>query len=159
MDYAQSRETNGGALGAGVDAMRAGEGPEPLSGRVVGPGTFALIVHLSRAWRQGPQNALVSTLYILRLMLVLITLHGVEAGLWALLYWVFGLFSNVETALYFSLTSYTTLGYGDVLLPVAWRLFGPLEAAIGILMFGWSTGVMVAAITMIYGRRLQILND
>jgi hypothetical protein len=56
--------------------------------------------------------------------------------------------AGLETAAYFSLTSYTTVGYGDIPLP--WRLLGPLEAAVGVLMLGWSTGMLVAAIGIIY---------
>jgi hypothetical protein len=61
----------------------------------------------------------------------------------------------METAIYFSLTSYTTIGYGDIVLPPSDRLLGPMEGAVGILMFGWSTGIMAAAITRIYGEAFQ----
>jgi hypothetical protein len=57
---------------------------------------------------------------------------------------------DLETAAYFSLTCYTTVGYGDVVLPEPWRLLGPLEAAVGVLMLGWSTGVLVAVIGLMY---------
>jgi hypothetical protein len=57
---------------------------------------------------------------------------------------------NFETSLYFSLKSYTTVGYGDVLLPTSWRLLGPIEAAVGVLMLGWSTSIIVAAVQSIY---------
>jgi hypothetical protein len=40
--------------------------------------------------------------------------------------------------------SYTTVGYEDVLLSNRWRMFGPIEAGVGVLMFGWSTAIMVA---------------
>jgi hypothetical protein len=60
---------------------------------------------------------------------------------------------------YLSGTTFFTLGYGDVVLPMSWRLLGPFEGAVGILMFGWSTGIMVAAITRIYGNRLRLLSE
>jgi hypothetical protein len=63
--------------------------------------------------------------------------------------WIGGL-PDLESATYFSLTSYTTVGYGDVVLPERWRLLGPIEAAVGILMLGWSTGILVAVIGTIY---------
>ena len=83
---------------------------------------------------------------LVRLMSGLMFLHLVEMGIWASAFMLFGILPNFETALYFSLTSYTTVGYGDVLLPVDWRLIGPLEAAVGVLMLGWSTGFIVAAV-------------
>jgi voltage-gated potassium channel Kch len=44
------------------------------------------------------------------------------------------------SALYFSAVTYTTTGYGDVVLPTEWRLVGAVEALTGILMCGWSSG-------------------
>ncbi len=58
-----------------------------------------------------------------------------------------GGFTNMATALYYSLSSYTTVGYADVVLPEQMRLLGPLEAATGMLMFGWSTGYIFAFAT------------
>jgi hypothetical protein len=71
-------------------------------------------------------------------------------AIWAAAYAAVGLFSDFETSLYYSLKSYTTVGYGDVLPAAKWRLLGPIEAAVGILMLGWSTGVIVAAVQRIY---------
>src|SRR5690242_15019373 len=58
----------------------------------------------------------------------IMVLHITEAILWAVFYYSRSLFHDFETAVYFSLTSYTTIGYGDVLLPQRWRLLGPIEA-------------------------------
>ena len=38
-------------------------------------------------------------------------------------------------------------GYGDVVLPPAWRSMGNFEAVIGIIMFGWSTALLVTVVT------------
>jgi hypothetical protein len=51
---------------------------------------------------------------------------------------------DAESAFYFSAVTYTSLGYGDLLLPKAWRLFAPLETLAGILMSGISTGLFFA---------------
>jgi hypothetical protein len=51
---------------------------------------------------------------------------------------------NLEPALYFSGVTYTTTGYGDLVLPSEWRLVGAVEALTGILMCGWSTGFFFA---------------
>lgn len=72
--------------------------------------------------------------------------------MWALFALEVGAWADLETAVYFSLTSYTTVGYGDVVLPPPWRLLGPLEAAVGVLMRGWSTGILVAVIGVLCGR-------
>jgi voltage-gated potassium channel len=121
-------------------------------------GTFQAIANLSRSLRRrtNAHEFLPSTFLIVRLVTILLVVHWFEAGIWAAVYVALGALSNIETSMYFSLTSYTTLGYGDVVLPPEWRLLGPFEGAVGILMFGWSTGVMVAAIAKIFGQHLQI---
>ncbi len=76
----------------------------------------------------------------------LLLLHLLEMAIWAGAFSLFGILPDYETALYFSLKSYTTVGYGDVLPAERWRLLGPIEAAVGVLMLGWSTGFLVAAV-------------
>jgi len=88
---------------------------------------------------------------ITRLVIVLtcwlILTHAVEVLLWGLFYFWQGCLPDPETAIYFSGVTYTTLGYGDLLLPRAWRMFAPLEAGTGILMCGLSTGLFFAIVT------------
>jgi hypothetical protein len=79
-------------------------------------------------------------------ILYALTAHLIEIGLWAVLFRVFGEFSEFGTAYYHSAVNYTTLGYGDVVMSPSWRLLGPLEAADGMLMFGVSTGMVFAVI-------------
>ena len=124
-------------------------------------GTFAVLAGLSRVWRiqNETQMPFVALLHILGVVSVLLVLHWIEAAIWAVVYLYIGAMPDFKTSMYFSLTSYTTLGYGDVVLPVEWRLLGPFEGAVGILMFGWSTGVMVATIGRLYGRRLQLSDE
>ena len=89
------------------------------------------------------------------LVSLLLLLHLAEALVWALFMVLVGALPSIEAAAYFSLTSYTTVGYGDVLLPERWRLLGPIEAAVGILMLGWSTGILVAAIGTAYREQVS----
>ena len=79
----------------------------------------------------------------------LLLLSLAEILVWAAVYALAGHLPDFETAAYFSLTSYTTVGYGDVVLPPGSRLLGPIEGAVGVLMFGWSTSVLVAAISRV----------
>ena len=126
-----------------------------------GLGTLEAIVQLGRVWqrKQGQLGPFASALLMLSVVSVLLLLHWREAAVWALFYLVSGTLPDLETAIYFSLTSYTTVGYGDVVLPAPWRLLGPFEGAVGILMFGWSTGIIVAAIARIYGSRLGLPSE
>lgn len=90
-----------------------------------------------------------------RVVLALFLLHVLEAAIWAAFYVLSGALPNFRMALYFSLTSYTTVGYGDVLLDDQWRLLGVFEACIGVLMLGWSTGILFALVSRQFEGRLR----
>jgi len=82
-------------------------------------------------------------------------LHVVETSLWATFYYVQNLFTDFETSLYFSMVSFTTIGYGDVLLPRNWRLLGVIEGFSGVLLCGVSTGFVFAVINAMFQFRLR----
>jgi ion channel len=88
----------------------------------------------------------------------IILLHMVETGVWAILYYEHGLFPDFETSFYFSLTSYTTIGFGDVVLPRAWRLLGGIEGISGVLLCGLSTAFVFAIVNAMFQMRLQRRN-
>jgi hypothetical protein len=67
----------------------------------------------------------------------------VETAIWASSYLYIGALQEFEEALYFSIITYTTLGYGDITLGDQWRLLASIEAANGIIMFGWSTSLVI----------------
>ena len=73
-----------------------------------------------------------------------------EVITWAVVYGWLGAFSEAEAALYFSMVTYTTLGYGDIVLESNLRLLSSFQAAIGIIMFGWTTAVVLAVVQRLY---------
>ena len=79
----------------------------------------------------------------------MVLLHLLEISAWAIYYVLRGAMPDVASALYFSAVTYTTTGYGDLVLPPDWRLVGAVEALTGILMCGWSTGFFFAAVSRI----------
>ena len=119
-----------------------------------GVGTVTSVGRVTRHWsgRKDRPGRLVAELFMTQLVGALLLLHLTEAIVWALFFVLVGGLPDLESAVYFSLTSYTTVGYGDLVLPEPWRLLGPLEAAVGVLMLGWSTGILVTVIGVIYGR-------
>jgi voltage-gated potassium channel len=82
-------------------------------------------------------------------------LHTIETGIWAGFYYARALFEDLETSFYFSLTSYTTIGYGDVLLPQRWRLLGAIEGISGVLLCGISTAFIFAVMSAMFQIRMQ----
>jgi len=75
---------------------------------------------------------------------------------WALTMMALGVFDTLELSVYFSLVAFTTLGFGDVLLPVEWRLLGGMAAANGLLNIGLVTALLVEALRQVRLRQLQM---
>jgi hypothetical protein len=86
---------------------------------------------------------------------VVVILHVAETGIWALFYYWWQLFDDYETSLYFSLSSYTTIGYGDVVLPQKWRLLSGIEGVSGVLLCGLSTAFLFVCVNAFYQIRMQ----
>ena len=84
------------------------------------------------------------------LVTFLLMIHVVEAGVWALVYYSWRMLPDFSTSAYYSMTSYSTVGFGDVVLPASTRLLGPIESVVGVLMLGWSTAVIVTVVQKIY---------
>ncbi len=89
---------------------------------------------------------------LIRVVYGLMLLHILQIIVWALCYQWIGCFPDFATAFYYSATSYSTVGFGDVNPPGNWRILGAVEAVTGILMFGWSTGVLFAVVSRLLGR-------
>lgn len=108
-----------------------------------GAGTVVAMRGLSRA-SHIHRTHIGRGLAISALVLVMFLVSVADALLWAYAYVEVGAISDPETAMYFSMVTFTTLGYGDVTLGTDWRLLASFEAANGIIMFGWTTAIIVA---------------
>jgi hypothetical protein len=102
--------------------------------------------------RLGPLR---SAELIVRFTGVMITLHISQILLWAAFYRSH-CFSSWESAFYFSTTSYSTVGYGDLILPEAWRNLGPVESVVGVLMCGLSASFLFAIVTRLVDREMRL---
>ena len=65
-----------------------------------------------------------------------------ETVIWAWTYMIVGVFESFEPALYFSFVTFTTVGFGDIVLDPSWRLLSVIEAANGMILFGWTTALI-----------------
>lgn len=103
--------------------------------------------------RHGHHFSMPAMFWILiRVVYGLLVLHLLQIIVWALCYQWSGCFADFPTAFYYSATSYSTVGFGDVTPPGNWRILGAVEAVTGILMFGWSTGVLFSVVNHFQGR-------
>jgi hypothetical protein len=92
------------------------------------------LAHLSANLRHG--------LLLLAAVLGIVFLHTLEIWAYAILFLQLGAIEGFESALYFSTVSFTSLGYGDIVLGPEWRMLGAIEAANGLILFGWSTAFL-----------------
>jgi ion channel len=101
-------------------------------------------------------SALLDTRYwpvtrrLVRVAWWLVLLHLAEIAVWALFYWWQRCLPDAESSIYFSAVTYTTVGYGDLVLPKEWRLVGSVEGLTGILMCGLSTGFFFAVVSKFF---------
>ena len=85
-------------------------------------------------------------------VLIMFLVSLVEVLIWACTYLVLSAIEGLEKAVYFSMVTFTTLGYGDVLLDKRWQLLASFEAANGIIMFGWTTAIILGVVQRVHFR-------
>ena len=95
---------------------------------------------------------------VVRLTSLLMCLHILEILLWASFYRR-DCFSTWEEAFYFSAATYSTVGAEGVSLQQMWRLIGPLESVVGVLMCGLSASFLFAIVTRLIELRDPELVD
>ncbi len=96
----------------------------------------------------APKNA--GKLILLGCFFALTLAHVAEAAAWGFfLHWT-KVLSSLTEGIYFSAASFTTLGYGDILLKFPWRHLGTLIAITGVLMFGCSTAFLFVVLHQVW---------
>jgi len=96
-------------------------------------------------------STLHAAILMIRFSVLVIILHFLQILLWSVFYrW--DCLPSWESSFYFSATSYSTVGYGDVVLPQVWRLLGPVESVTGVLMCGISVSFLFVVATKLVAR-------
>ena len=121
-------------------------------------GAMTLVIHLL-GLKGGPLRTWfrqVRAFPVGEVVLVMSTISILEVLLWAFAYMALGNMKELESAFYFSMVTFTTLGYGDIVLDPSWRLLASFQAATGIIMFGWTTAILMSVVQYSYfGRKLD----
>ncbi|MEP4890863.1 MAG: ion channel [Aliiglaciecola sp.] len=76
----------------------------------------------------------------------------IDMWIWAFAFLFVGEFNELEEALYFAIASFTTLGFGDVILSHQWRIMGALSAVNGLLVFGLNAAFLVELMGITWGK-------
>src|SRR5947207_12950695 len=98
-----------------------------------------VLTHVSRFKIRLERRFWPITWLLIRVAWLLIVIHLFEIAVWGLFFWWQNCLPDASSSFYFSGVTYTTVGYGDLVLPKEWQLFGPVEGLTGILMCGLST--------------------
>ncbi len=140
------------ALGLGMYVLTLGVQMAPVS----------ILIHITTSRHPGSllRPSYRANLILLQLVAALLLLvHLVNIGLWALLFCLCGEFAGFEAAYYHSAVNYSSLGYGDIVMSTRWRLLGPLETIDGIVMFGISTALIFALLMRLIERRIKAMGQ
>lgn len=109
---------------------------------------YALLLRaLMRSHALTTSGFLPTTWLVIGMTCWLILIHLAEIAVWGMFYFWQGCLPDAESAFYFAGVTYTTVGYGDLVLPKPWRMLAPIEALTGLLMCGLSTGLFFAVVS------------
>lgn len=110
---------------------------------------FELIERISPLIFKLTKRFWLAILMVITVWLVFVA-HIVEIWIWAGLYLSLDEFNSFSDALYFSTSTFTTVGYGDIVLSEKWRLISSFQAANGFILFGWSTAFIFEIMSKLY---------
>jgi hypothetical protein len=117
-------------------------------------GSMRMVRHLDVRLIELPRNVrlalLISTAFATAAFA-----HIVQVWIWAHILLATGALHSMEEALYFSISTYTTLGFGDVIVGEEFRVFASMEAVTGMLGFGLSTAFLVSLLGKLLPEHLR----
>ena len=114
-------------------------------------GTLAMIHWVARVRQvfESP-NVVRRVGLLLGIFMFIVLLHLIQIALWAGVFWREGELPTLEKAVYFSITCYTTVGFGDIVLGPGWRVLAGIEGLTGLILVGWSTAFVFAIVNRMY---------
>lgn len=105
--------------------------------------TSTKLLRKAGPWLMSPPFDFKNAITLAGLASWLVLGMALEVGIWAITFQVVGAFDAFEPSLYFSIVTFTTLGYGDIVLDADWRLLAGLAAANGLIIFGLNTAFLI----------------
>lgn len=138
-------------LGAGVVSVTIS-----MAAAFIGAAIYVLRRSVSWLGNSPPiRNTIIALTAVSLWLLIAIS---ASAWVWAAVFIGLDLFGSIEPALYFAAATLTTLGYGDIILPVSWRLLTGICAANGLLLFGLCAAFLFEVFARLHGRQDDSIN-
>lgn len=124
---------------------------------IAGQAVWALEAAFARwaLWLMRAPHRPKLVLVVVATSLAVLAMLTASVWLWAATFHLLNVFASFEESMYFTLVTFTTLGYGDVLMPRDWRILGGMAAANGLLSFGLMTAFMVEALRHVRVRQIE----
>ncbi len=92
----------------------------------------------------------------------LLSLNFLQAIIWGFTYYLLPGITELETlekAIYFSLVTFTTLGYGEITIGSTYRILSGFEAMNGVVLLGWTTAMMFSVLQFVMKATLKIKKE
>lgn len=117
-----------------------------------GFGMYQVMHRFERYWTASikEKSELRRQLFFGGLISMMLFTHLSEVVAWAEILTLFKAMPDFHTAFYFAGETYTTVGFGDVILPLQWRQMALFISISGLFSFGWTTGILVGMVHKIY---------
>lgn len=106
-------------------------------------GSITVVAKRIGGWLRKPPHVWKMVIALISTVLIMVAGISICAWIWAGVFLLLGLFEQLEPAVYFTLVTMTTLGFGDITLDTQWRLLSGLTAVNGLILFGFTTAFLV----------------
>ena len=118
-----------------------------------------IVLTRRREWLLKPPHTIKMVTLLCGAVVWFLLIISAAVWIWAIAFLGLGLFETAEEAVYFSIVSFTTLGFGDVLLPKEWQLLSGMASINGLLMIGFQTAMLIEVLRRVRSTQNRIGSD